>query len=173
MKEYEDALAEFNQFVEDVKKARDQYEELTEMYVIYKEIEELSLRINELETETDEVSESNRRLLQSEINVLQDNLNDKNNEFDERYDSTLDIEWPVMGEAYIKFMNDKGYSIRELNYIHEIVINDGEMPEKPVNEESETCAHCHNSTPVKGKTVCAKCSKELESFRNKNKKKDK
>lgn len=34
-------------------------------------------------------------------------------------------------------------------------------------EATEPCAHCHKSAPVKGKTVCAKCSKELEAFRNK------
>lgn len=34
-------------------------------------------------------------------------------------------------------------------------------------EEKQPCAHCHKAQPMKGKTVCAGCSKELESFRNK------
>lgn len=37
-------------------------------------------------------------------------------------------------------------------------------------EATEPCAHCHKNTPEKGKTVCAKCSRELESFRNKKSK---
>lgn len=36
-----------------------------------------------------------------------------------------------------------------------------------VKEEEQECAHCHSAKPEKGKTVCGKCSKELEAFRNK------
>ena len=36
-----------------------------------------------------------------------------------------------------------------------------------VREEKENCAHCHKSQPMKGKTVCQKCSSELDAFRNK------
>lgn len=36
-----------------------------------------------------------------------------------------------------------------------------------VSEEKEPCAHCGKAQPEKGKTVCSKCSKELEEFRNK------
>ena len=39
-----------------------------------------------------------------------------------------------------------------------------------VREEKQDCAHCHKAQPMKGKTVCAGCSKELESFRNKKSK---
>lgn len=38
-------------------------------------------------------------------------------------------------------------------------------------EEKEPCYHCHKNTPEKG-TVCNKCKKELEAFRNKNKPKE-
>ncbi len=34
-------------------------------------------------------------------------------------------------------------------------------------DNEQTCAHCKSASPMKGKTVCEKCSKELESFRNK------
>ena len=40
-------------------------------------------------------------------------------------------------------------------------------------ENVQKCAHCKKAVPVKGKTICGKCSTELKSFRNKaNKKED-
>lgn len=39
-----------------------------------------------------------------------------------------------------------------------------------VKETDETCAHCHKNSPEKGGTVCKKCKKELESWRNKKSK---
>ncbi len=134
MNKIEEALAAYSQFEKDVKTARDQYEELSEMYSIYKQIEESSLKIVRLGLKGDNVTEGKLRLLQSEINVLQDNLKDLSNEYDERYDATLEIEWPIMGEAYTGYMDERGWRYRELDYIHKIVIDGAEMPEKPEME---------------------------------------
>lgn len=39
-------------------------------------------------------------------------------------------------------------------------------------DKDAQCAHCHKTAPMQGRTVCQKCAKELESFRNKGKKKE-
>ena len=41
-----------------------------------------------------------------------------------------------------------------------------------LKEEDTLCPHCKKAKPAKGKTCCDKCSKDLESFRNKSSKKD-
>ena len=40
-----------------------------------------------------------------------------------------------------------------------------------ISESDTMCPHCKKNKPAKGKTCCDKCSKELETFRNKNSKK--
>ena len=130
MSEYDDAVTDYNQFEKDVDKARDQYEEINEMYNLYKEIGTLESEIEMLEIERRDCSEG-RDIKLSTINVLKFTLEELDNEYNAKYSNIMDIHWPIMGENYINYMNNSGISIRGLDSIYKIIIEDIEMPQKP------------------------------------------
>ena len=47
-----------------------------------------------------------------------------------------------------------------------------EIIHKYLIEDDDLCMHCHKNKRQQGSSICPKCSKELESFRAKNKKKE-
>lgn len=44
-----------------------------------------------------------------------------------------------------------------------------EIIHKYLIEDDDLCIHCHKGKRQQGSSVCPKCAKELESFRNKKK----
>lgn len=135
MSKYEDAVVEHRQFIEDVEQARDQFYMLNEMYKLYKAIDATKLQIEELSITIEKDISENLKTFRAKRGLLQDDLKEMNNEYEARFSSVQEIDWPVMGENYVEYMTNNGIDVSELGSVFTMVTETTNVPKTPERNE--------------------------------------
>jgi len=121
MNKYDDAVRDYEKFVKDIKKARNQMDELDDLYILYKEINELKSNIEDYDAGF---------LVEGCRGLMQDDLHSKSVEYEMRSHPDIEIEWPVMGEAYYEYLDSIGIESPEIN-VFLILTEKHDLPNYP------------------------------------------